>query len=240
MKKKTLATAVAITTLTFAGASAAASPGTSATTSPEQKRGAASGLVIGAIAGGPAGAFIGAVLGGEVFGTLFEQKRVNRELNAEVVALQSTLSNEQQRFAETTDALNSDIDRMISINAGQVQGRQLPVQFRTGSSTIEPQYGEELKAFARLLKRNQDATVTLTGFADRRGDNEANLALSEQRADAVMAYLMAGGVSKSQIITIAYGETRPLSPQESLEANFFDRRVVVELNLDITSQLATR
>lgn len=236
MKKKTLATAVAVTTLALAGA-VDASPKNG---SVEQQRGATTGLVVGAIAGGPAGAFFGAVMGGEVFGRLFEQRRVNRELNTELAALRSSLSQEQKRFAEKTDALNEDIDRMIAIHSNQVQGRQLPVQFRTGSSAIESQYEDELREIARLLNRNKDATVTLTGFADRRGESSDNLKLSGERADAVKSFLTKQGASNSQIVTMAYGETRPLSNEESLESNFFDRRVVVEVSLDITSQLATR
>jgi hypothetical protein len=48
------------------------------------------------------------------------------------------------------------------------------------------------------------------------------------------------GVNSTQIIGSAFGETRPLSSDESLESNFFDRRVVVELKLDIDRELATR
>ena len=235
-KKRKLAAAVLMTTLTFTGAAAVASPDSSV----ERNRGVASGLVIGAIAGGPAGAFFGSVLGGEVFGRLFEQRRVNKALTDEVIALRSSLNDEQQRYIVTTGALNQDLDKLVSIQSVQNKQRKLPVQFRTGSSVIEPQYEDELKNIARLLSRNKDASVTLAGFADRRGENQANFRLSEQRVDGVKDFLVSQGASTSQILTTAYGETRPLSTEESLENNFFDRRVVIELNLDIDPQLATR
>jgi hypothetical protein len=47
-------------------------------------------------------------------------------------------------------------------------------------------------------------------------------------------------VDSRQVIGTAFGETQPLNPAESLENNFFDRRVVVELKLDIDRNLATR
>lgn len=237
MKRKTLATAVAITSLAFAGAASAA-PGEPSST--EQTRGAASGLVIGAVAGGPAGAFIGAVLGGEVFGKLFEQRRVNRHLVAQVASLEESLEQEKQRYIAATDALNGDLDKLLAIQASQVQSRELPVQFRTGSSDIEPQYEHELARIGRVLARNKDASVVLAGFSDRRGDDAANLKLSEQRVAAVKHFLMSQGAGKSQLLTTAYGESRPLESKETLESNFFDRRVVVELKLDVDSQLATR
>jgi outer membrane protein OmpA-like peptidoglycan-associated protein len=102
------------------------------------------------------------------------------------------------------------------------------------------QYETELQNISHVLRRNKDARITLTGFADRRGEQGFNLSLSEDRVDAVQQYLVRHGVSKQQIISTAYGESQPLNSMESLENNFFDRRVLIELNIDIDPQLATR
>jgi outer membrane protein OmpA-like peptidoglycan-associated protein len=80
----------------------------------------------------------------------------------------------------------------------------------------------------------------LAGFADRRGDDQFNQALSEKRVRRVKRFLVNSGVNSTQVIGTAFGETQPLNPAESLESNFFDRRVVVELKLDIDRKLATR
>ena len=51
--------------------------------------------------------------------------------------------------------------------------------------------------------------VRLEGHADERGTREYNLALGERRANAIRAYLVAQGVSRSQIEVISYGEEKP-------------------------------
>ena len=239
MKPKSLVVAMALAGLTVAGSISPAL----ADSSKEQSRSAATGLVIGALAGGPIGAFTGAVLGGEIFGRLFEHRRVNNELTVHVADLTSKLNASQTSHAQKDQvitALNQDLDKVLSIQSSAAKSQQLPVQFRTSSDVLEPQYEAELKQIANVLRRNQDATVTLSGFADRRGDDQFNQALSEKRVRRVKRFLVNSGVNSSQVIGTAFGETRPLDSAESLESNFFDRRVVVELKLDIDRKLATR
>ena len=184
MKPKSLAVAMALAGLTVAGSISPAL----ADSSKEQSRSAATGLVIGAVAGGPIGAFTGAVLGGEIFGRLFEHRRVNNELTVHVADLTGKLNASQTshtRKDQVITALNQDLDKVLSIQSSAAKSQQLPVQFRTSSDVLEPQYEAELKQIANVLRRNQDATVTLSGFADRRGDDQFNQALSEKRVRRV-------------------------------------------------------
>ena len=240
MKIKNLVAAIAISGMTYAGTATAASSEPSSEPSPEQKTGAASGLVIGALAGGPAGAFVGSVLGGEVFGKLFEYRRVNRDLTSQVLALQTSLGESKEGYTDSIEALNRDLDKMLAIQSSTSKTRNLYIQFRTASSDIEVQYKDELKQVARVLRRNKDASVVLAGFADRRGDDQYNQQLSEKRVATIAQYLLGYGVDRQQLLSTAFGESQPLSAMESLEDNFFDRRVTVELKLNIDPQLATR
>jgi peptidoglycan-associated lipoprotein len=80
---------------------------------------------------------------------------------------------------------------------------------------------EEAKAalddLGQALKANPQFALTLEGHADERGTPEYNLALGEQRAQAVKAYLVALGIDASRIDTISYGEQRPIySGQDEL------------------------
>jgi sortase system peptidoglycan-associated protein len=239
MKPKSLVVAMALAGITIAGSITPAL----ADSSKEQTRSAASGFVIGAVAGGPIGAFTGAVLGGEVFGRLFEHRRVNKALTVQVADLTGKLDAAQTSHSQKDQvitALNQDLDKVLAIQSSTAKSQQLPVQFRTASDVLEPQYEAELGQIAHVLQRNKDATVTLAGFSDRRGDDNFNQALSEKRVRSIKRFLVKSGVNSTQIIGSAFGETRPLSSDESLESNFFDRRVVVELKLDIDRELATR
>ena len=209
-------------------------------TSQEKSRGAVSGLVIGAATAGPIGAFAGTVLGGEVFGRLFEQRRVNRELTLEVASLSGALTTERQQHQQLIALLNDDLDKVLRVQSVQPAKRSLPVQFRTASSELEPQYMAELEQIARVLERNRDASVNLSGFSDRRGDDAFNQQLSEARVARIERFLLERGARREQVLGMAFGESRPIDSSESLEGNFFDRRVVVELNLNLDPQLATR
>jgi outer membrane protein OmpA-like peptidoglycan-associated protein len=232
MKLKTM-----VVTIVLCGASQVA---LAADINTEQTRGATSGLVIGALAGGPAGAFAGAVIGGEVFGRLFGVKRINRELESQVAWLEGSLESERESHRNSLAAVNHDLDTLLALQAVSVKSQKLPIQFRTASTEIEAHYEGELMKIARLLTRNRDASVVLTGYSDRRGDEHYNLDLSKKRVARLEQYLLQLGASRQQIVGIAHGESQPLDANESLESNFFDRRVMLELNMAIDPQLATR
>lgn len=232
MKLKPIIAALALTGMTHIAQAAE--------TSVEKERSAWTGLVVGAVAGGPAGAFAGSVIGGEVFGRLFEGRRVNRELSAELISLETSMKEKEAAYNTTIAALNRDLDKIIALQSSTAKSQRLPIQFRTGSADVEAQYEGELENIARVLKRNRDARINLTGFSDRRGDESFNQQLSEARVDAVETFLLQAGVKREQILSTAYGESQPLHSQETLENNFFDRRVLLEMNIDIDPQLATR
>lgn len=66
-----------------------------------------------------------------------------------------------------------------------------------------------LEEAAAFLTDNPGVKVKIEGHCDERGTNEYNLTLGERRAKSVKAFLVALGVSGSQISTISYGEERP-------------------------------
>ena len=219
-------------------------PSIAATETPrEQTRGAVGGLVVGGLAAGPIGAVAGSIVGAEVIGRLFSQNREGRELGVEIAGLRASLERTKEEKFQTEQQisrLNKDIDKLVKLQQSVAKTQSFPVQFRTGSADIEAQYETELENIARVLRRNRDASVNLTGYADRRGDETYNQDLSEDRIKAIESFLVSNGVTGSQILGIAYGESQPLAIEETLENNFFDRRVLVELSMDIDPQLATR
>ena len=209
-------------------------------TLPEERRGVAAGAVIGGVLGGPIGAGVGAMVGGGLIGKLVGVNRINRELAAEMKQQASSHQQNKVEMQAVVTNLGVELDRMIDIQTGTWNRREHPIQFRTNSSKIETHYESQLYEIALNLSRNQETGVTLSGFADRRGDVKHNQKLSEQRVDAVKAFLLSQGVQENQIQEKAFGETKPLKEQETSENNFFDRRVVLEFSTDVDSQVATR
>ncbi len=86
---------------------------------------------------------------------------------------------------------------------------------------------EELNKHARVLSGDRYLRVRLEGHADERGTREYNLALGERRANAIRAYLVAQGASRSQIEVISYGEEKPMNAGHSESAWAQNRRVEV-------------
>ena len=75
----------------------------------------------------------------------------------------------------------------------------------------------------------QATRIEVAGHADRSGTPAYNQRLSQRRADAVAAELVARGVSRSEISVTAYGESRPLVPTADGVREPQNRRVEIVL-----------
>ena len=72
-------------------------------------------------------------------------------------------------------------------------------------------------------------SVRLDAYADPRGTEDENFALSEQRAQSVRAVLLAGGIPEDRIMVVAHGELGANSPQGDIDGYALDRRVVITI-----------
>ena len=86
---------------------------------------------------------------------------------------------------------------------------------------------KELDKHARVLSNDRYMRVRLEGHADERGTREYNLALGERRANAVRAYLVAQGASRSQIEVVSYGEEKPQNSGHTESSWAQNRRVEI-------------
>jgi OOP family OmpA-OmpF porin len=69
----------------------------------------------------------------------------------------------------------------------------------------------KLDEIAKALKENPGITsVTITGYTDRLGTDDYNMALSKRRAESVRFYLMRQGVDGSRLNVVAKGEANPV------------------------------
>lgn len=81
-----------------------------------------------------------------------------------------------------------------------------------------------IQAHAEVLVSSPDATMIIAGHADERGTREYNLALGDQRAEAVSRYFQEFGVDVSRIKVISYGEEQPAAMESNEEAWRLNRR----------------
>jgi peptidoglycan-associated lipoprotein len=85
------------------------------------------------------------------------------------------------------------------------------VYFEYDSYTIRPEFQPVLDAHARFLGTHPARKLTIAGHTDERGGREYNLALGQQRADAVRRALQLLGVRPTQIESISFGEEKPVA-----------------------------
>ena len=85
-----------------------------------------------------------------------------------------------------------------------------------------------LKEIAGVLKQHADLKILIEGHTDNVGTPAANLALSDARAAAVKAALVADfGADAARITTKGMGDTKPAAPNTSAVGRAQNRRVEV-------------
>ena len=98
------------------------------------------------------------------------------------------------------------------------------VLFRLGTPVLLSEGIPMLDQLAAELMAQPTLQLRVAGHTDKIGEPEKNLALSEQRAEAVKAYLVKAGIAANRIGTIGYGDARPIFPSPDAR----NRRVEVE------------
>jgi outer membrane protein OmpA-like peptidoglycan-associated protein len=101
----------------------------------------------------------------------------------------------------------------------------LYINFETGKSTINPDSAKTLDAAAAALKAAGDLRVEVAGHTDNVGTPEANLKLSQDRAQAVMAALAERGVKADRLTAKGYGQTAPVADNRTEDGRAKNRRV---------------
>jgi OOP family OmpA-OmpF porin len=99
--------------------------------------------------------------------------------------------------------------------------------FEYDSSVIKADSFSLLDELAETLNAHPEIRlIEIQGHTDDQGDDDYNLNLSRERAEAVRTYLTTHGrVDASRLIARGYGESRPLQPNTSPEAQATNRRV---------------
>lgn len=99
------------------------------------------------------------------------------------------------------------------------------INFESGSAVIAPASYPLLDALAAVAQRCVGYRVEIGGHTDALGDDGANQALSERRAQSVADYLVGKGVAATQLGVRGYGETEPLDASGTSEADARNRRI---------------
>ncbi len=172
--------------------------------------GAAAGGVLGGLIGSRSGswakgAIIGAVIGGAtgaIIGNYMDKQAAEIDRNVDGAKV--------ERVGESI---------RVIFDSG--------ILFSTGSSTITATSRNNIEQLARILNRYSDTNIVIEGHTDDIGSEATNQLLSERRAESVATLLKVYGVSGSRVSPVGYGETRPVSTNETETGRRLNRRVEV-------------
>ncbi|MCB1875183.1 MAG: OmpA family protein [Chromatiales bacterium] len=104
------------------------------------------------------------------------------------------------------------------------------VHFEYNSAKLTAASEAILDDMAATLRKHPDLSVRVEGHTDSVGSDKFNLGLSERRAATVMKYLVAQGANADKLTAIGYGESQPVSSNDTDAGRAENRRV--ELQID--------
>lgn len=105
------------------------------------------------------------------------------------------------------------------------------VFFETASADLKTTSQNELNRLKNLLNEHPNIRIQINGHTDNVGSETKNLTLSENRAKAVLNYLVQQGISPTRMQTKGYGETQAIDTNDTPEGRANNRRtafVIIE------------
>ena len=103
------------------------------------------------------------------------------------------------------------------------------LEFDTGAATIRAESQERIEAISKILKAFPAVHLKIGGYTDNTGSADANLTLSQQRAEATMNALTALGIGAERLEAEGYGQEHPVADNATEEGRQRNRRIDVRV-----------
>jgi len=132
---------------------------------------------------------------------------ISTEEAARIAAQEKEKALAQQRLQEETMQKNAD---QVAAMGAREDFENQDILFGYDSAVLSAEARQLLKEKAQWLEANAGGNIVVQGHCDERGTTEYNLALGDQRAISVKSFLMNMGILGGRIVTISYGEEKPL------------------------------
>lgn len=173
--------------------------------------GAGAGGVLGGIIAGKDNTATGVIIGAAIGGTA--GALIGRKMDKQAEELRNDLKNARvERIGEGIK---------ITFNSG--------LMFDTNSSILRVETKENLKDLAEVLQKYEDTNVLVEGHTDSTGEADYNLWLSEKRAASVQDYLILLGLDFKRLEIQGYGETQPVTENQTAQGRQANRRVEIAI-----------
>jgi outer membrane protein OmpA-like peptidoglycan-associated protein len=106
------------------------------------------------------------------------------------------------------------------------------LEFESGKDIIFETSKPSLNELAEVLKKKTTWKLEIAGHTDNVGDDNGNLVLSKKRAEALKAYLISQGVDEVRLLTLYFGETKPVATNDTPEGRQKNRRVEMKIVIE--------
>jgi OOP family OmpA-OmpF porin len=123
------------------------------------------------------------------------------------------------------DGCPDEVPADVAAFSGVIAG----INFETGSAKIKKKSYKVLDKAAGTLREHPEMSIEIVGHTDDQGEMEANLDLSQRRADAVRDYMVDKGVEAGRIYTRGAGQAEPIADNKSKRGRAKNRRIEFRL-----------
>ncbi|MFN8342549.1 MAG: OmpA family protein [Cyclobacteriaceae bacterium] len=120
-----------------------------------------------------------------------------------------------------------EVDRTVAPIEPRIAFNTL--EFENGKSDILESMHSDLDKVANFMIDHPDVHLRIGGHTDSAGNEQANLRLSQNRADAIRTYLLTFGIDPGRIEAIGYGSSKPFVEEKTEEDKQVNRRVEFEI-----------
>lgn len=103
------------------------------------------------------------------------------------------------------------------------------ISFLRGKSTLSLSSHTELEKVTKMLKENKNLKIEVRGHTDNIGSAEANLQLSQKRAEEVRKYLVEQGIVSTRVEAVGLGGSQPISSNRTELSRRKNRRVEIKI-----------
>ena len=179
------------------------------------KTGAAVGAATGALLGYAVDDGTGGVLAGAAVGAL-AGGGVGYYMDKQQKEMEAALADEQARNELKIQQLENETLK-IDISS--------EVSFDFDSASLKSAFTPTLNKVADILQRYPNTIIHVVGHTDSVGSESYNMKLSERRAQSVVDYLSAEGVSSDRLFAIGKGESEPRATNDTEAGRQLNRRV---------------
>jgi outer membrane protein OmpA-like peptidoglycan-associated protein len=122
---------------------------------------------------------------------------------------------------QESDGCPDELPKAIKKFVGTIAG----ITFPSGSAKIAPSSFATLDAAVKVLNDYPELRLEVSGHTDDVGVREANVKLSQERAEAVRAYFVSKGIGEERVVAVGHGPDKPVADNKTKAGKAANRRI---------------